>query len=66
MEANFDGVNGNVQIYADKVKIIDAMSWMSAKGNFNTFEFGYANYHSPGATVWYDDVAIATARIGCP
>lgn len=66
MEANFDGVNGNVQIYADKVKIIDAMSWMSAKADFNTFEFGYANYHSPGATVWYDNVAIATSRIGCP
>jgi hypothetical protein len=66
MEAQFDGVNGNVQVFANKTQIVNATSWMPAKANFNTFEFGYANYHEPAATVWYDDVAIATSRIGCP
>jgi hypothetical protein len=66
MEANFDGVNGNVQVYADKTKIIDAMSWAPAKATFNTFEFGYGNYNAPGATVWYDNIAITTTQLGCP
>jgi hypothetical protein len=65
MEAQFDGVNGNVQVFADNTQIINAMSWMPAQATFNTFEFGYGNYNAPGATVWYDDVAIATTRVGC-
>jgi hypothetical protein len=66
VEAHFDGVNGNVQVFAEKTKIIDAVSWAPAKAAFNTFEFGYGNYNTPGATVWYDNVAITTTQLGCP
>jgi hypothetical protein len=66
MEAQFDGTTGNVQVFADKTQIINAMAWAPAKATFTTFEFGYGNYNTPGATVWYDDVAIATTRVGCP
>jgi hypothetical protein len=65
MEAMFDGATGNVQVYADGTQIIDATAWANAKAAFNTFEFGYANYHDPAASVWYDDVAIGTSRLGC-
>jgi hypothetical protein len=66
MEAMFDGSTGNVQVYADGTQIINATGWANAKAPFNTFEFGYANYHDPAASVWYDDVAIGPTRLGCP
>jgi hypothetical protein len=66
VEAMFDGANGNVQIFTNGTKIVDAISWARARGTLNTFEFGFAAYHGPGRSVWYDDVAIATTRVGCP
>ncbi|MEO7034188.1 MAG: hypothetical protein ABI548_09875, partial [Polyangiaceae bacterium] len=65
MEAQFDGASGTVQIFADNTEIINAANWASAKTTFTMFEFGYGNDNTPGATVWYDDVAIATSRVGC-
>jgi hypothetical protein len=66
MEAKFDGATGDVQVFANKALIIDATAWAPAKAAFNTFEFGFANYHDPGGTIWYDDVVVAPARVGCP
>jgi len=66
MEAKFDGSTGDVQVFANGTMIVNAPAWAPAKAAFNTFEFGYANYHDPAASVWYDDVAIATSRVGCP
>ena len=65
MEAFFDGSTGNVQVYADGAQIVNATGWANAKAAFNTFEFGYANYHDPAANVWYDDVAIGPSRLNC-
>jgi hypothetical protein len=64
MEVFVDGANGNVQVYADNNKIIDAAGWSHAKATFTTFEFGYASYANPGRTNWYDDVVVASARVG--
>ena len=66
VEAHFDGGSGNVQVYADKMKVIDATAWATAKANFTTFEFGFAQYHGPARTTWYDDVVVAPDRVGCP
>lgn len=66
MEAKFDGAAGDVQVFANKTQIIDATAWSPAKAAFNTFEFGFANYHDPGGNVWYDDVVVAPTRVGCP
>jgi hypothetical protein len=66
MEASFDGATGDVQVFADGAQIINAPAWAPAKAAFNTFEFGYANYHPPAASVWYDDVVVAPTRVGCP
>lgn len=65
MEAMFDGASGNVQIYANRTKIVDAMNWTRAHGSFTNFEFGFAAYHAPGRSVWYDDVAVGPTRLGC-
>jgi hypothetical protein len=72
MEAMFDGATGNVQVYADGTQIINVAAWPNAMATFNTLEFGYADYHDmpvqnpPPTNVWYDDVAVAPTRIGCP
>jgi hypothetical protein len=66
MEAHYDGAAGNVTVFADKTKIIDAVAWAPAMANFNTFDFGYASYNMPARTVWYDNVSITTTQVGCP
>ena len=63
METFFDGPNGGVQVYADGAKIIDKSGW--TKLSFKTFSFGYLGFHGPARTVWVDDVAVATTRVGC-
>jgi hypothetical protein len=63
METFFDGTNGGVQVYADGAKIIDKSGW--TKLSFKTFSFGYLGFHGPARTVWVDDVAVATTRVGC-
>ncbi|WP_437602427.1 hypothetical protein WMF28_12485 [Sorangium sp. So ce590] len=63
MEAYFDGPQGNVQVYANGDKIIDKTGWK--KFDFKTFSFGYLGFHGPARSMWYDDVAVASERIGC-
>jgi polysaccharide lyase-like protein len=65
VEALFDGVNGDVQIYADGNQIIDAQTWSPATQAFSAFDFGFIKYSGPDRTVWYDDVALGPTRIGC-
>ena len=65
LEAMYDGGTGNVQIYANGTKIVDAVGWSRAKAAFTNFEFGFADYHGPGRNVWYDDVAVGPTRLGC-
>jgi hypothetical protein len=64
MEAQFDGATGNVQVFADKNQLLDAQGF--AKATFTSFDFGFGAYHEPGRSIWYDDIAIATTRVGCP
>ena len=62
MEAKFDGATGDVQVFANKTLIVDAAAWPPAQAAFTTFELGYANYHDPAASVWYDDVVVPPTR----
>jgi hypothetical protein len=66
MEAMFNGSAGNVQVFADGKQLIDAQGWAPAKASFNTFAFGFAEYHGPARNIWYDDVVLAPTRVGCP
>jgi hypothetical protein len=63
MEAFFDGPNGGVQVFSDGMPIIDKVGW-TAK-TFQTFVFGFIGFHGPSRTMWYDDVALGTTRLGC-
>ena len=64
MEAFFDGPNGVVRVYANNMQIIDKTGWPAL--TYGAFNFGYEGFHGPARNIWYDDVAVAATRIGCP
>jgi hypothetical protein len=64
MEAHFDGPNGAVRVFSDGMSVIDKTGW-TAK-TFQTFVFGFIGFHGPSRTMWYDDLALSTTRVGCP
>jgi hypothetical protein len=64
VEALFDGAAGTYQVYADNQLILDKTGWNQLA--FATFSIGYVNFHGPQRTMWYDDLAVAPARVGCP
>jgi hypothetical protein len=65
VEAFFDGSKGAVQVYSDGTKIIDAQSYSPAKQNLAVFQFGFHQYSGPARNMWYDDVVVASNRVGC-
>jgi hypothetical protein len=64
VEAFFDGGSGDVQFFADSQQLIDAPGF--APRNYQTFRFGYLQFpgHVPHV-VHYDDVVVASNRVGC-
>jgi hypothetical protein len=64
VEAFFDGAAGTYQVFADNQPVIDKTGWNQLA--FATFSFGYVNFHGPQRAMWYDDIAVAPSRIGCP
>jgi hypothetical protein len=64
VEAFYDGGSGDVQIFADDALLIDAPSYRAV--TYQTFRFGYLQFPGGAArSVWFDDVVVATDRIGC-
>lgn len=64
LEGFFDGPSGDVQIFADGELLIDAPGYRQV--TYQTFRFGYLQF--PGGnprSVWFDDVIVSSARVGC-
>jgi len=68
LEAHFDSSKGDVELFVDGTSVLkrtaDAKATFAAKP-FSALHFGYYQYHDISRTTWYDDVAVATTRIGC-
>jgi hypothetical protein len=64
VEAFFDGPNGKIQVFADGTPVIDKSDW--TKLSFQSFVFGFLQFHGPSRTMWYDDVAVGPTRMSCP
>lgn len=64
VEFLFDGPGREVEIWVDgdAVEKLHATDWGA---EYETFKFGYERYHGPDKTLWYDDLALGTQRIGC-
>lgn len=64
LEFLYDGPGQTVRIWVDgaPVEKLHATDWTA---DYETFKFGYERYHGPDKTLWYDDLALGTERIGC-
>lgn len=64
LEFLFDGPGKEVRVWVDGQAIskLHATTWGAS---YQTFKFGYERYHGPDKTLWYDDLALGTERVGC-
>jgi hypothetical protein len=65
IEGHFDGAAGNVELFVGGTQVMALTGESGVKKSFNALRFGYRHYHERQRLVWYDDVATATARVGC-
>ena len=65
IEGHFDGTAGNVELFVGGTQVMALTGESGVKKAFNALRFGYRHYHERQRLVWYDDVATATARVGC-
>lgn len=66
IELHFDGAGRTQSLFVAGEELIVASNYPSSAISFATFKFGYLGYHNEvDRTVWYDDVVVAPARIGC-
>lgn len=61
METRFDA--NAVEVYADGELLIQATNY-GGQDSYQTFRFGYLSFNDARG-VWYDDVVVASSRIGC-
>lgn len=69
LEWSFDGAAGTADYWLDGVALTDMNAKGWGKTTFTSDELGVSVFHDePNVTydLWYDDVAIGTARVGCP
>lgn len=68
LEAHFDSSKGDVELFVDGTSVLkrtaDPKATFAAKP-FSALHFGYYQYHDISRTTWYDDVAVASERVGC-
>lgn len=65
IEVFFDGDSRVQQLFVEGTQLIDAQDFPDTTQAFTTFKFGYNSLHGTVRNTWYDDVAVASARIGC-
>jgi hypothetical protein len=65
IEGFFDGVKGDVRLFANGTEVLTQTNLAGAKQAYSTLRFGYRHYHERQRLVWYDDVATAPDRVGC-
>jgi hypothetical protein len=67
IEISYDGTGREQQLFINNVQLIDAKGYPANTEALTYFKFGYDGYNGAGGSIWYDDVAVAPARIGgCP
>lgn len=65
IEIMFDGAGQVQQLFVEGTQLIDAQTFPDSTQAFTTFKFGYNSLHGTVRSTWYDDVAVAPARINC-
>jgi hypothetical protein len=65
IEISFDGQGKTQVLFINGMQQINATGFPAESYAFTTFKFGYNALHGTVRKTWYDDVAVAAARIGC-
>jgi len=65
LEFFYDGANSEVRVFVDDAEVEELHVTDWGPYTYQTFKFGFEKYHGANKTLWYDDVALGTERIGC-
>lgn len=65
IELSFDGPGKVQKLFIGGEEVINATGYPDAAINFTTFKFGYNALHGTQRVLWYDDIAVASTRVGC-
>jgi hypothetical protein len=71
LEALFDNQNDVMRVWMNEVEVVtvdDAGDWHASStwpASLNKIKLGFLGLGGASGTVWYDDIAIGYARIGC-
>lgn len=65
IEGFFDPPNSTVEVWMNDEAIVDLHRTDWKQDPLGSLHFGFEQYAGPAADVWYDDIVVGTARIGC-
>lgn len=65
LEIALDQAKPEIQVWLDGQEIGDLHHTDWALDRYDTLRFGFEKYAGPAGDVWYDDIAIGTAPLGC-
>jgi hypothetical protein len=65
LEISLDSQKPEIQVWLDGIEIADLHHSDWPLDPYDALRFGFEKYAGPVSDVWYDDIAIGTARLGC-
>jgi hypothetical protein len=65
VELLLDAGKPELAVWVDGAEVPDLHHLDFPLDSYDCLRFGFEKYAGPGATIWYDDVAVGTTRIGC-
>jgi hypothetical protein len=65
LEVALDHQKPEIQVWLDGVEIPDLHHTDWALDAYDALRFGFEKYAGPVRDIWYDDIALGTARLGC-
>ncbi|WP_437587275.1 hypothetical protein [Sorangium sp. So ce1000] len=65
LEFHYDGPGSSVSVFVDgtEVNAMHVTNW--GPYSYKMFKFGFEKYHGGAKNMWYDDLALNSARVGC-
>ena len=65
LEGHFNSTRPEIDFWLDGVEIGDFHHTDWPADDYDTIRFGFEKYAGPALEIWFDDIAIAAAPIGC-
>lgn len=65
LEFFYDGPGSTVQVFVDGTEVPELHVTDWGPYDYKLFKFGFEKYHGGAKTLWYDDLALGSQRVGC-